>query len=124
MKPRACSPHLLGQHARYHLTSAAANNQLSTPAQLRSQASRLLADAKARRHMTYFARQWLGAQQVADINKDLNIFPQLTSSLRSAIDTEFDMFIQDVFFNSSGKFADIYLANYTYANSTLAQFTA
>ncbi|HEY6529878.1 MAG TPA: DUF1592 domain-containing protein [Cellvibrionaceae bacterium] len=104
------------------LTTAAANNQLSTPAQLRTQATRLLADAKAKRHMAYFARQWLGAQQVVDINKDLNIFPQLTTSLRSAIDTEFDMFIQDLFFNSNSKFADIYLANYTYANSTLAQF--
>lgn len=104
------------------LTTAAANNQLSTPAQLRAQATRMLADAKARRHMAHFARQWLGAQTMAEVNKDLNIYPQLTSALRTAIDTEFDMFIQDLFFNSAGKFADIYLANYTYANATLAQF--
>jgi hypothetical protein len=66
------------------LMTAAAANQLSTPAQIQTQAGRMIADAKATGALNDFTTQWAQLQNTANEGKDTQFSSCGTPTRRSA----------------------------------------
>jgi hypothetical protein len=100
------------------LFDAAKNGGLSTPDGLEKQARRLLADPRARDTVGAFAVQWLGAEPVTTVSKiDSAGF---TPDIRAAMLEETRRFVTYVTFDGTHKADELFTANYTFANQTLA----
>jgi len=67
------------------LLDAADAAQLSTPAQLRDQAERMLEDPRARDAIASFHLQWLGVDELMGVEKDAEAFPGWDDSLKQAM---------------------------------------
>ncbi len=63
------------------LLQAAATGRLETPADLRRQIARMLADEKARALGESFGLQWLGLQRLEYLKKDTQLYPEFSSEL-------------------------------------------
>jgi hypothetical protein len=104
------------------LAAAAEAGRLSDPAELRSQAERLLALPRAQAHLVAFHQQWLGTDTVSAVTKKADYFPQFSTALASYMGQETRAFIQSVMFAERGTFADLLLARHTFVNAPLAAF--
>jgi hypothetical protein len=104
------------------LRLAADQGKLSTPAELESQAKRLLADPKSRPQLAHFFGQWLGTSELLNTNKDKGTFPAFTADVAKAMAAEEAAFVQHVVFEGTGAFGELFTANYVFANLPLAQF--
>ena len=102
------------------LFDAAGAGQLDTPSGIDAEARRLLADPRSREAVGDFASQWLGAEEVITADKDLVLFPELTSDLRSAMVDETRRFFANVVFDSSHQYDELLRADYTFVNAPLA----
>jgi hypothetical protein len=98
------------------LFAAAAAGDLEESAGIRSQAERLLADSRARATLATFAQQWLGVEAVLTTQKSED-FPD---EVREAMLAEVGDFYTHVVLDSSGRLPELYTADYTLANPTLA----
>lgn len=104
------------------LLNAAAAGQLQTTQQLAAQAQRLLADPRARRQIGLFSGQWLGADPVTAGEKDPATYPDYTQAVQEAADAELAEFVNHVIFSGSGRFDELFNADYVFVNDTLADF--
>jgi hypothetical protein len=104
------------------LLAAAAAGELESEEQIVAQAERLLADPRARRQLGVFVAQWLDADPVMAGNKDISAFPTFSSAVREAQFQELESFANHVFFDRSGRFEELFVADYVMANDTLAEF--
>ena len=103
------------------LMAAATSGTLTAPATLRAQAARLLETPAARRHLASFFVSWLGADRVSRAVKNPNVYPGFTEALRESILEETRAFAEHVVFEGSGRFAELFTADYTFADQRLAQ---
>ena len=103
------------------LFAVAAAGQLSTREQISDQARRLLADPRSRAQVNEFATQWLRTDGLS-ANKDSQIYPGFTDAIREDMAEEQRRFVEHVIFEQNGSFADLFTADYVYANASLAQF--
>lgn len=104
------------------LFSAAANGTLSTPEELRAQAERLMADAKAQDQLFSFSLQWLGTQTIQSSFKDPDYFPNFTDGVREAmLEEQRQLFIQAVL-TDNGDFGSLFDPGYTYVDQNLANY--
>ena len=104
------------------LMSAADNGQLATAAQLRTQAQRLVANARARTHIVRFGEQWLESGP-GDIGvKDAAVFPSFNNDVRIAMTEELRKFFEHVVFDSTGTLDELFEADYVFVNNTLANY--
>jgi hypothetical protein len=104
------------------LLAAAGSGQLDTPAGVDTQARRLLADPRSRPAVANFFREWLGTGGFQFTNKDTAIYPRFTDQVRNAMIAEADAFVNYVTFEGSGTFAELFTADYVFANDLLATF--
>jgi hypothetical protein len=104
------------------LLAAAKNGELTTPAQLREQALRLLATERAKAHMGDFATQWLGGDDVLKAQKDSTLFPEFTEAVREAMAAEVKAFFTHVFYDENEGFSNLFDANYVFVNDALANY--
>ena len=74
------------------------------------------ADAAGRMH-----QQWLGTERSA-LAKDDKAFPKFTPLTAYYFAKESDTFMRNVLFEPAGSFSDLMLANYTFANTPLAEY--
>lgn len=104
------------------LLSAAASNQLTTKAQLKAQAQRLLATERGRAQMAHFAAEWwdAGAEVVGSKNGDY--YPGYSPQIIQSMVSELKNFFLEVTFNSSGAFEELYLADYTMVDDPLSRY--
>jgi hypothetical protein len=80
------------------LLAAAANNQLATPEAIEMQARRLLTAMPERfaSQMRRFVREWLAIDLYAQSwNKNTDVYPLYSTDLKSAIDEETNLYIND-----------------------------
>jgi hypothetical protein len=98
------------------LLTAADNNQLSTAAQLLTQAQRMLADARANTGLANFHQQWLGISGLSMLQRDPTLFPTYkpgiafdSGAVTSAFGTELATFVS----------ADLSLAGSSAGDGTL-----
>jgi hypothetical protein len=104
------------------LFTAAAADQLRSPAQIATQATRLLADAKAQPAVRQFFGEWLGVDSIANSPKDPKTYPEYTSDVRTAMQQETLAFVDWVMWKSDAKLATLLTAPVSFLNPSLAQF--
>jgi hypothetical protein len=104
------------------LRRAAASGELLTDAGLRKQASRLLADPKARRMATEFFGQWLGFYAFDQYRGvDTTRYPEFTDAVKSAMYDEAVSFFEHVI-RRDRPVRELLHADYTFLNEALAKY--
>lgn len=104
------------------LLSAAANGQLSTPAQVKAQAERMLADARSRNMIRYFFDAYLPISSLNHLERDPEAYPDFNALVGSLMREETQRFMEHMIFEGAGDWASALTAPYTFMNETLARF--
>ncbi len=99
------------------LLDAASKGQLATAQDLAAQATRMLADKKARDSVRHFFSQWLDLEAVATLDKDATLFPSFNAALASSMRGETEAFIDEVFWAGSGTVGDLFTSSFTFIDS-------
>lgn len=103
------------------LFDAAARGELSTRSELRAQAQRLLADPRAREVLGGFGLAYLGAEDILTKDKSAVLYPDFGSSARLAMADETRRLFAHVIFDGSGRFSELFTADYSFLNAELAR---
>jgi hypothetical protein len=106
---------LTGHAPDERLRQAAAAGELATPAQVRSQAERLLGTGTG---LSDFVDAWLELDRLDSIPKD---DPTFTTSIREAMRSEARLFVGEVI-RSNGTLRDLYAGRFSVVNRALAEF--
>ena len=101
------------------LLASAESGTLTNAAALKEQATRLLADARARSIIDNFAGQWLHLRAVDTLEPDKALFPTIDTPLLSAMKSETETLFRDIAFQGT-PIVQLLTANYTYLNDRLA----
>jgi mono/diheme cytochrome c family protein len=104
------------------LLEAAANNQLQTPEQVRSQAGRMLTDLRTKAKVREFLHQWLQFERFRDMAKEPSLYPEFDAALASDLRTSLDLFLDEVLWTGDGDFRRLLLDDSVYLNGRLAKF--
>ena len=105
------------------LSQAADNQQLSTPAQILTQAQRMVADGRARDMVQTFHRYYLmmGLNTRWDnTNKDSTKFPAFNRNMVPQLQEETEMFFDAVVFAKHGTFEDLLTSTTAYVSRATA----
>jgi hypothetical protein len=105
------------------LLTAAQNNELSTPAQVSAQATRMYADPKFAQALYDFHLQWLldPAGNETDLGQSIHSSTLFTTTVAQSLQTEFTDFLSSVYSpTGDGTLKTLMTATYTYANPALA----
>jgi mono/diheme cytochrome c family protein len=104
------------------LFAAADAGKLATKAGIEEQARRLIKSPKSRPVFETFAAQWLGVEKVPSLSKTPSLYPAWNEALATSMVEETRRFVTHVIFDGSHKFEELLLADYTFADPTLAAF--
>ena len=102
------------------LLEVAERGELSNPAVLQQQVSRMLADERAQALVTDFAAQWLYLRNVSMVTPDSFEFPDWDDDLRAAVVEETVRFL-DSQLREDRPVHELLTANYTFLNERLAR---
>jgi hypothetical protein len=105
------------------LNTAADNNQLSTPAQILTQAQRMLMSDKARLKIADFHRSYIlmGPNTRWDTaNKDTTLFPAFSTNLVPTLMAETEKFFDAVAVGKKGTFQDLFLSPTAFVTASTA----
>ena len=102
------------------LLDAAAKGQLTTRAQVETQARRMLADPRARPALSNFYTQWFGMARIKTAAKDATAYPDFNDVLRDSMGEETRRFIDDVLWNGDAQLTTMLTASYSFVNKPLA----
>lgn len=104
------------------LTRAAESGQLMTPDQIRTEATRMANDPRARAKLRDFFLQWLKVDHFADMAKDSKRYPEFNAAVASDLRTSLDLFLDDVINSDAADFRQLLLADSLYLNPALSDF--
>jgi hypothetical protein len=113
---------LTGSIPDAELAGAADAGKLTSPDEIGAQARRLLALPRAQTQLVRLHHQWLGTDTVAALAKDEKVFRDFNPLVAFNYAKETDTFLRKVLFEQHGSFSDLMLADYTFANASLAAF--
>jgi hypothetical protein len=102
------------------LLKAAEEGKLRTPAVLRQQLRRMLADPKAEALVTNFAGQWLYLRNLKNMVPLSTEFVDFDDNLRRAFEQEAELFFASIM-RENRNVLDLMDANYTFVNERLAK---
>lgn len=102
------------------LREAAGAGQLQTREQVAAQVERMLSDVRTRSKLAGFFQQWLKLDQMDELAKDHELFPQFDAAVAADLRTSLDLFLDDVVWSESSDFRQLLLADYIYLNGRLA----
>ena len=102
------------------LLAAAEAGTLSAPDELERQVVRMLRDPRARSLVRDFAGQWLYLRNMESVHPTPNEFPQFDESLREALQTETELFLEDQL-RDDRSVIELLNADYTFLNERLAR---
>lgn len=100
------------------LLDAAASGMLSTKEQIAEQARRMLDDDRGARVITNFFGQWVGARNLADLDRGDDFTPQIADLQRQ----ELELFVDDVVRNGDGTLGSLLTSPTSFMNDELAEF--
>ncbi len=103
------------------LFAAAERGDLASKAGREREARRLLATPRAREHLGTFALQWLGAEKIAEVDKQASIFPDDSPALRASMREETKRFFTHVVFDGTHRTGELFSAKYTFVDDKLAK---
>lgn len=104
------------------LAEAAAAGELSKREQVAAQAERMLAGARTRSKLREFLLGWLKVDQVPDLSKDTELYPEFNEEIASDLRMSLDLFLDDVVWSDAADFRQLLLADSLYLNGRLARF--
>ncbi len=104
------------------LLDLAANNQLSNKDQLKQTVDSLLKNTKAQQQFAHFGRQWLRVESVTSVARDTALFPDFNYGIAGFMDTELNLFLQEVLLQAGYTMADFVSTNFTYVNPILESY--
>ena len=102
-----------------HLLDLADSEELLDPDVLRSEVTRMLADAKAEALTSNFAAQWLLLRDVWNIDPEYTLYPDFDEELRDAMYQESTLLFQHVLDNDL-PLTELLSADYSFVNQRLA----
>ncbi len=102
------------------LMKAASSGQLSTPAAIERQVTRMLADPRSEALATRFGSQWLRLADVEQILPDAILYPYFDRSLGRAMVREAELFF-DSLIREDRTVPDLLTADHTFVNGRLAR---
>jgi mono/diheme cytochrome c family protein len=102
------------------LLNAAARGDLKTPGVLEREVRRMLRDKRSGALVTNFAEQWLFVRDIEAKQPDGLVFPDFDETLRDAMRTETDLFLDSVL-RENRSVLDLLTANYSFINERLAK---
>lgn len=102
------------------LLYAAANDMLTTPAQIQAQVDRMIITERGMKHFGNFVGTWFKTDEVTKETR--NLFPELTADVKKAMAQEVREQFKYVFYNDDVPFSEFYSADYTFLNQTLADY--
>ena len=103
------------------LFAAAEADQLQTPAQIESQARRMLGSAKAHDATADFFAQWLHLDGIAGATKDPTLFPQYSDAMRTSMRNETLAFTDWVMWQSDGRVTTLLTAPVSFLDTNTAK---
>lgn len=103
------------------LLDAARKGQLKTPDQVAAQAKRMLTDRRAESKLKEFLLQWLKVDQVPDIAKDPQLFPEFTPQVAADLRTSLDLFLTEVVTSEQADFRQFLVSDSLFLNGRLSQ---
>jgi hypothetical protein len=102
------------------LLAKAADGSLSSDAGLLEQMTRLLASPRAREGIRQFHVERLGLDELDDVVKDAELFPEMTDSLSVAMREEVERFVEDLVFDQPADYRLFLSGDSTFVNGELA----
>jgi hypothetical protein len=102
------------------LIRLASANKLHTPAVLKQQVDRMIADPRSRALVQNFTGQWLNVRGIAASEPVVNLFPDFDSTLRDAFKREVELFFASII-QEDRSLTDLLTADYTFVNERLAR---
>ena len=93
---------------------------LREPGMLEQQVQRMMADPRADAFIKNFVGQWLYLRNLEDFYPDPAAFPEFDENLRTALQRETELFIDDQI-RSDASLLDLLRADYTFVNERLAR---
>jgi len=102
------------------LRDAAAAGELTDIDSIRSHAERLMAEPGARTSMTRFFRDFMNIRNLDQLDKNPDLFPQLTATLGPAMRSEMEKMFESVVFDGPGDFRSLFTTDKTFVNEELA----
>ncbi|MET0280368.1 MAG: DUF1592 domain-containing protein [Steroidobacteraceae bacterium] len=102
------------------LIQLAAAGKLHTPAVLKQQVGRMIADPRSQALVRNFTGQWLNLRGIAASEPVVNMFPDFDSTLRDAFQREVELFFASII-QEDRSVQDLLTADYTFVNERLAR---
>ena len=102
------------------LLNLAERGALREPGMLEQQVQRMMADPRADAFIKNFVGQWLYLRNLDDFYPDPAAFPEFDENLRTALQRETELFIDDQI-RSDASLLDLLSADYTFVNERLAR---
>lgn len=102
------------------LLDAAERGELSTDDEIFTQVKRMLADERALRVYEFF-EQWLDLDELEGLNRDETSYFGSSEHLAALLRAESRAFIENLLRRGDSSLHDLYSADYTYANASLAE---
>lgn len=104
------------------LLAAAASNQLSTREQLLAQVERMMPDLRTRSKLREFFVQWLRIDQVPELSKDPERFPDFDHQMAADLRTSLELFVEEIAWSDASDFRQLLAAEEVPLNDRLAKF--
>jgi hypothetical protein len=102
------------------LLAAVRTGHLTSPSDVRREASRLLATPKAHAAVVGFHDQLLEFEKYENINPSPRTYPDLSKTFAESVLTSSRLFIEDLVLGQSGSFQDLMTSNQAFVNRDLA----
>ncbi len=104
------------------MLGAANESKLKTREDVVREAERMLGDRRAKTKIRNFMLQWLKADHVAEVQKDVKHFPGFDANVVADLQTSFEMLIDETVWSKSSDYRQLFLAEHLYLNGRLAKF--
>jgi Protein of unknown function (DUF1592)/Protein of unknown function (DUF1588)/Protein of unknown function (DUF1587)/Protein of unknown function (DUF1595)/Protein of unknown function (DUF1585) len=104
------------------LRTAARSGELLTADGVRSQATRMLGDARARRTVRFFFENLLPISGLSDLERDRMLYPAYTPAIGALMKEETQRLLEFEIFEGSGTWSGALTAPHTFVNGPLAAF--
>jgi len=104
------------------LLQAAAAGQLKSEEQVRTQARRMMKDARAKAKLRDFLHDWLHVEEGAEIAKDQKEYPGFDQGVVMDLRTSLDLFAESIVWSERSDYRQLLLGDTILMNERLAKF--
>ena len=102
------------------LLKAATEGRLATQEQIAAQAERMLADLRTRSKVRQFFLQWLKIEQVPDMAKDPEHYPEFNEAVAADLRASLELFLEQTVWSEKSDFRELLLSEAVPLNGRLA----